>query len=262
LRIEELLKRLTRIILCALFAAGILKAGDIALSQKNFHDFLYIAHVRGAEIQPVFRSALPNLVRAINIYTGIKTRFKKRVYLSDRRIIDIPFLYIATDKPFELTKSEIENLRKYIESGGFIFADNGDPDVEDYTPSEASFHKMFMDILGPKTQPKHIPKDHLLYKTFSEYDYGKLFDNGRTGVRLPGRHLTAPSAKTDPVKYLEGYYIGDRMVGIYCDRGFGDIWQLRLNNEPQLKMGVNLIMYIIMQKGSIYEKKLSTGRLK
>ena len=56
------------------------------------------------------------------------------------------------------------------------------------------------------------------------------------------------------MEYLEGYYIEGRLAAIYCDKGYGVLWNQNSGNEPQLKMGINIVIYALTQPGSIYQK--------
>ena len=58
------------------------------------------------------------------------------------------------------------------------------------------------------------------------------------------------------VLYLEGIWIDDRLVAIYSDKGYARKWEDTSNNEPQLKMGVNMVVYALTQQGSIAQQKM------
>ena len=65
-----------------------------------------------------------------------------------------------------------------------------------------------------------------------------------------------------PVLYLEGITIDNRIVAIYSDKGYAYKWKNFSNNVPQLKIGVNMIVFALTQEGSIAQQKMdffSTG---
>jgi hypothetical protein len=46
--------------------------------------------------------------------------------LSDPRIFEYPFAYVSEPGEMELTEAEVENLREYVDRGGFILIDDFD----------------------------------------------------------------------------------------------------------------------------------------
>jgi hypothetical protein len=56
---------------------------------------------------------------------------------------------------------------------------------------------------------------------------------------------------------LWGVWLGERLVAVYIDKGYGHRWrdgfytyQYR-GNEPVMKLGVNLVVFALSQKGGI-----------
>ena len=60
----------------------------------------------------------------------------------------------------------------------------------------------------------------------------------------------------EPVYYLEGIWLGDRLVAVYSDKGYAIKWKQMTNNTPQLKMGVNMVVFALTQEGSIAQQKM------
>jgi hypothetical protein len=58
----------------------------------------------------------------------------------------------------------------------------------------------------------------------------------------------------EPVFYLEGIWIKNRLVAIYSDKGYSVSWERDYDNIPQLKMGVNIIVFALTQTGGMAEK--------
>jgi hypothetical protein len=58
------------------------------------------------------------------------------------------------------------------------------------------------------------------------------------------------------VLYLEGVWLDDRLVAVYSDKGYGAKWKDTSNNEPQLRMGVNMVIFALTQEGSIAQQKM------
>ena len=48
----------------------------------------------------------------------------------------------------------------------------------------------------------------------------------------------------------------NRLVAVYADKGYGAFWQRESSNEPQLKMGINFVVFALTQKGSIAQQQI------
>jgi hypothetical protein len=206
--------------------------------------FIYLALAVGSELDPPTPRAIPQLARAINDYTSIDAKVDLRLPLDSRDLLKAPFVYITEAKGFSLTEYEARNLATYLRSGGFVFAENSTPQME-YGPAESSLRKMFSDVLGKEARFQVIPDDHLVYSCFFEFDNGPP-----TGGEIRGGKFAAPAP------YLEGIYLDGRLAVVYSDKGYGLIWEQDFNNEAQLKMGVNLVVYALTQTGSIAQQQI------
>ena len=54
-----------------------------------------------------------------------------------------------------------------------------------------------------------------------------------------------------PVYFLEGVWLDNRIVAVYSGKGYALKCKDFTNNEPQLKMGVNMVVFALMQEGGI-----------
>ena len=75
-------------------------------------------------------------------------------------------------------------------------------------------------------------------------------------VRAYSRQSSIIHTMAKQVFYLEGITIGDRLVAIYSDKGYAKKWDATSNNEPQLRMGVNMVVFALTQEGSIAQQKM------
>ena len=57
-------------------------------------------------------------------------------------------------------------------------------------------------------------------------------------------------------KKEKGVWLEDRLVAIYSNKGYAKKWAATSNNEPQLKMGVNMVVLALTQEGSIAQQKM------
>lgn len=135
-------------------------------------------------------SAEMNLLKFVNENTSIKVK-PDYVFVeaSDPKIFNYPFLFITGHGNIKFSESEISNIRKYIERGGFIYID------DDYSLDKAirrEFKKIFTE-----NNFIELPFSHEIYHTLFQFEYGPpkihehdkkpprgfgLFVNGRMSV--------------------------------------------------------------------------------
>ena len=232
-------------------------------NKQEITGFIYLANAWGAQLRPPddLKRALLNLSEAVNRYTNINAKVDRHLFLDDHRIYDVPFVYIVSTDAFELTDIESENFGEYLRNGGFTVVDNGEPRYE-YGKAEASLRQALKDALGADAKFLPIPDDHPLYHCFFDFDdgppIGSEIGDVSTGTAFGAEQgqtaKTATLAKA--VLYLEGIWLDERLVAIYSDKGYALKWKEFDNNEPQLKMGVNMVVFALTQGGSIAQQKM------
>ncbi|MFC1693295.1 DUF4159 domain-containing protein, partial [Candidatus Latescibacterota bacterium] len=154
----------------------------------------------------------------------------------------MPFIYIAADESFEISDTEKTNLKKYFDSGGFMVLDNAIPYIEN-SQAGASLKKLLRDTLGSQARFNPIPNDHPIYHCFFQFD-----DGPPLGAEM---RISTRNVMRKPVHYLEGVWYKGRLAAVYSDKGYIVKWNDMVNNNPQLKMGVNLIVFALTQPGGI-----------
>jgi hypothetical protein len=140
-----------------------------------------------------------------------------------------PFVFATSEGFFDLPKNEEQNLKEFLQRGGFVFADDcvlgktGDRFFRDYV-------KM-MNRLFPDNPMARIPNDHELYHCYFDMkgpvhlqgiphgDFG-LFEKGT------GRIMTLMSP-------------GDYHCGWCC------MFFTKEQNEEAIRGGINIIMYYL-----------------
>ncbi|MFC1552075.1 DUF4159 domain-containing protein [Candidatus Latescibacterota bacterium] len=229
--------------------------------KKSVTGFIYIATLWGAQLEPAYKRAVIHLSDAVNRYTNIKSKVDKHLFVDSRRLFDTPFVFLCVDEQFELTTPEAKNFGEYLRSGGFAVLDNGNP-TQEYGAAEASLRKMFKDALGSDAKFLPIPNSHPLYHCFEDFTDGPPQGDeigGSQVLEIPAVNISFGYMKmtmSKQVLYLEGIFLEDRLVAIYSDKGYARKWEDTSNNEPQLKMGVNMVMYALTQEGSIAQQKM------
>ncbi|SHI86775.1 DUF4159 domain-containing protein [Flavobacterium terrae] len=173
-------------------------------------------------------TALPNLIKFCN--SNINTRIKNKVATvapGSPDIFSYPFIHMTGHGNVIFNAQEIENLRNYLSSGGFLHIDDN-YGMDKYIRSEIK--KLF-----PNNELVELPSTHSIFqKPFS-------FPSG-----LPKIH--EHEAKR-PQAF--GIFLNNKLVLLYtfeCD--LGDGWEdYEVHNDPKevrdkaLKMGANIINY-------------------
>ena len=204
--------------------------------RRQARGFVGLATTWSTELRPVFYSAaraIPNLVDALNRQTGISARVESHVFIDTPTFFRSPFLYITSVNAFKLTENEIKALKKYLQEGGFIFADNGVPAFE-FSQADAALRDLFRTVLGRKGQLRRIPARHPIYRSFYDFDQ-------------PPPGLDGFLSRY----YLEGSFLEGRLVAVYARQGYVHLWALNYGNEPQLRFGINAVVFAMQQQQSI-----------
>ncbi|MFC1607060.1 DUF4159 domain-containing protein [Candidatus Latescibacterota bacterium] len=229
-------------------------------NKQSIKGFVYISTAWGAQLKPpdTLKRAVINLVEAVNRYTNINAKVDTHLFLDSRKIFDSPFVYITSDKAFELTDIERKNFGDYLRNGGFAVIDNGEPRYE-FGQAEASLRQMLRDSLGADAQFMPIKNDHPIYHCFHDFDgppqgaeiqMVQTATNGMQGIEALN------SAMSKQVLFLEGIWLKERLVAVYSDKGYAHKWKDLMNNEPQLRMGVNFVVFALTQSGGIAQQKM------
>jgi len=230
-------------------------------NKQSIKGFVYISTAWGAQLKPpdTLKRAVINLVEAVNRYTNINAKVDTHLYLDSRKIYETPFVYVTANKAFELTDIERKNFGEYLRKGGFAVIDNGEPMYE-FGQAEASLRQMLKDSLGADAQFLPIPNDHPLYHCFFDFDDGppqgaeiQMVQTTTTGAQ---GETARNSSMAKAVHYLEGIWLDERLVAVYSDKGYCWKWKDLTNNEPQLKMGVNFVVFALTQAGGIAQQKM------
>ncbi len=177
-------------------------------------------------------SGLPNLLREIRARTGLRVSDRPlQLKITDPNLWSQPFVYLTGHGNIRFTEEEVQILRKYLTSGGFLHAD------DNYGLDE-SFRRELKRIF-PQQELVELPPSHPIYHVM--YD----FPNG-----LPKIHLHDGKRPQGFGLVHEG-----RVVVFYSyETDLGNGWEDagRYNDSPEarenaFRMGVNLFLYAMSQ---------------
>ena len=175
-------------------------------------------------------SSLPNLLSFVGEHTRLETaQDEARVKLLDRELFAYPYLYMTGHGNVAFSDEEAARLRRYLEAGGFLHAD------DNYGMDE-SFRRQMKKVL-PTSEFVELPPDHELFHCHFELPDGLPKVHEHDGGR--------PQAL--------GMFDGDRLVVLYTfESDLGDGWEdahVHKNSRDlrrrALEMGANIVVYAL-----------------
>ncbi|XYJ10258.1 DUF4159 domain-containing protein [Telluria sp. B2] len=178
-----------------------------------------------------------NVLNSLVEYTTLKVDPTERmVALSDPKMLEAPFCYLAGHKLVQFTPAERSNFERYVKGGGFVFVDDCNHDIDGLFAK--SFEAEMAKIFGA-TALKKIPNNHPIYSSFFKFD-----GPPNTSVELNGWG-------DDLVhEYLKAIEIGGRVRVLYSNKDYGCEWDYDFRNKRFLavdntRFAVNIIQYAL-----------------
>jgi hypothetical protein len=175
-------------------------------------------------------SSLPNLLAAIAQRTGLAVEPRERVTtLASADLWSLPYLYMTGHGNVRFTDDEIRTLRRYLEQGGFLHAD-------DNYGMDAAFRREIARVF-PDHPLVHVPLTHPIYHAVYDLPDGLPKIHEHDGAAAEGF----------------GIFLGQRLVVYYSfESDLGDGWEdPEVHDDPPelreaaLRMGVNLFTYAV-----------------
>ncbi|PYO12294.1 MAG: hypothetical protein DMD31_17105 [Gemmatimonadetes bacterium] len=175
-------------------------------------------------------SKLANLLAAIRQRTGLAVAERERVVtLTGPDLWDVPYLYMTGHGNVRFSDEEVKLLRRYLEQGGFLHAD------DDYGMDKA-FRREIARVF-PDHPLVEVPLTHPIYHVPNEFPKGIPKIHEHDGLPAQGF----------------GIFLGDRLVVYYSYQSdLGDGWEdpevhhdTPELHEAALRMGVNLFTYAV-----------------
>jgi hypothetical protein len=175
-------------------------------------------------------AAVPNLMQYIREKTGIRTpATEENVEASSPTIFQYRFVFMTGHGNIKFTNAELENLRAYLKSGGFIYSD------DDYG-MDKSFRREIKQLFAG-TDLVEIPYSHPVYSSYFKFP---------NGVPKIHEHDNKP-----PQTF--GVFYNNRLVLLYTyESNPSDGWTDTHNDTPEkrdaaLQFGTNVVLYAITQ---------------
>ena len=201
-----------------------------------------LMHIGGSDDAP---RALGNLLREVRQQRKVRRVSPDPLLLSpgDRKLFDYPIVFMHGRRTFHWTPRERQALRRFLEQGGYLFADA----ICASEPFANSFRRE-MRVLFPQQRLRRISVDHpLLTAEFRGYDVRQvtLRDPQVRGADDP---LQARLKKTYPL--LEALEIDGRIAVVFSPYDIS----CALENQTSLqcrgygpqdaaRIGINMLLY-------------------
>ena len=178
-----------------------------------------------------------NIITSLVDYTTLRVDTKEHVVeLADAKMLTAPFCYLAGHKLVEFNPDERRNFERYVRSGGFVFVDDCNHDIDGLFAK--SFERQMASIFGPAALKK-LPPRHPIYSSFFKFD------------GPPATSFELNGWGDDLIHdYVKGIEIGGRLNLLYSNKHYGCEWDYDWRNkrflaEDNTKFGVNIVMYAL-----------------
>lgn len=174
------------------------------------------------------KTALPNLIRFFNL--NLKGNIHPEediVEVGDRKLFQYPYLYMTGHGNVVFSAREVENLRNYLMSGGFLHID------DNYGMNEFVRREM----------KKVFPEQNFVELPFSHPIYHQRF-------AFPGGIPKIHEHDNQPAQGLGLFHEGKLVCYFSYETDLGNGWEDRsVHNDPEevrqmaLKMGANILQF-------------------
>lgn len=175
-------------------------------------------------------SSLPNLLEFLRQETNIEVASEpKRIKIMDEELFSYPYLYLTGHGNVSFSPDEIIRLRHFLESGGFLHAD------DNYGMDE-SFRRQLRNLF-PKKELVELPPTHGLFNCHFEFPDGLPKIHEHDGKRSQALAL----------------FDSGRIVVLYTyESDLGDGWEdASVHDDPPekrlaaLRMGTNIVVWAL-----------------
>jgi len=179
---------------------------------------------------------LVNLLKHVQQGTTLNVQFKRDlVELDSVNVFKHPVLYMTGLRDFALSDAQVQRLRGYLTSGGFLIADAAAGNAA----FDAAFRREIKRVL-PDSELKVLPADHPIYQMpnairavqytpLARAKLGQLGTAVLEGITLESQLAVVYS----PLGLASGW----EQLGYAYNRGYGD--------ADALRIGVNILTYAL-----------------
>ena len=202
--------------------------------------------------------AVRRLVLKLNEWTDIKADIKGIIGFDARELLETPWVVLSYWYRMYPTDVELENIGRYMHSGGFIYTEGGTLVIRDALEYGGSME--FKDWNWER-----LPHSHPIFHCYFDFPGGPP-----PGMVSIGYYVAAYGRAPDPPK-IEAIEIDGHIAATRSNAGYVDCWGYvgkgglpspYDNHDPrrQLEFGVNTIIFALTQEGSITRRLMNSVR--
>lgn len=195
----------------------------------NWNSTVRIARDPKTQKEQIYAGSLPNLLYIINKWSSDKIKTNEKnvvaIKLDSDEIFKIkpPFIFMTGTRDFKLTDKEVENLQKYVRSGGCIWGDSSLPGFR--SRFDIAFRREMRRVIPDVDKDfEPIPETHDIY----------------TKSYFPEIKTTPPGLNfyREPIYAMKIY---GQISIIYTPNDYGDMWQIGIlpNGAVDMRTGLN-----------------------
>lgn len=218
-------------------AGALLGALPRAAGAQPVYDFWFTRLRYDSGNWDVDRRMPSNVLTSLVDYTNLRVDPQERVIsLADPAMLTAPFCYLSGHTLVEFNQAEAANFERYVRSGGFVFVDDCNHDIDGLFAR--SFERQMARMFGDEALVT-LPNDHALYSSFFTFDGPPT-----TSFELNG---WGDDLVHD---YLKGIVINGRVAVLYSNKDYGCEWDYDWRNkrflaEDNTRFAVNIIIYAL-----------------
>lgn len=179
-----------------------------------------------------------NVLNSLIEYTTVPVDMQEKVVdLDSADLFQYPFVYLSGHKLVQFDAREAANFKKYVENGGFVFADDCNHDIDGLFAR--SFEAQMATLFGAGAMKK-IANNHPLYRSFFQFEKGP-----------PNTSFELNGWGDDLIhEYLKAITVNGRIGVLYSNKDYGCEWDYDFRNkrflaEDNTKFALNIIMYAL-----------------
>ena len=233
--------------------------------KQNIRGFFHLAEVYSTNLprDPVYGrrflwpNAVPNLVKAMNQWTNIRTDLMGRHTFDSEELFKTPWILVSVcNGTFKMTETEAHCLGRYFFEGGFVLFD---PAFRKHTPRSVCLRQAAKDALTTQNYLYERDWDFELLEDFTHPLFNCYFDFSDG----PPVGVGSSSSYIEP---LEGIFIGDRLVAVMSYICLIHWWnggpqrEHKMDGTRAFQFGVNMIIFALTQEGSITNRIMDSVR--
>lgn len=172
------------------------------------------------------------------------------IELTDEELMRHPFVFMSGVPAIDLSRSDIEALRRYLLKGGFLLVDDfwGERNWD-------HFYDEVLDRLFPNCEPKELPLQHPIFHAVFDMKEKPQIPSVGYGVssRATGITWEVPDGKTP--HYRAVYDEKGRLMILIChNTDLGDGWEeeatdpyyfSEFSEKKAYPLGINILFYIM-----------------